>query len=273
MEYSTNDLSKILDVSTNTIRRFEEKGFLNAKRNNENGYRTFSDSDFEKIIYISKYRKIGFSHDEIGDIFNQGIVENKTKYLKKMEEIDKQIKYYTAIRHMVKDDMLLMSRIEEYGDKLFEFNCTPVYYILYQNDGKIELDGENKNKFHKIMYECPEIEYLYMFKKENVENKIFSYSQGICINQEYALKYEINVSEPVKLYERQLCLMKFIRIPIDISDEASGELKRFLFEEIEEYNNSNGYKICGDVLGIKVGFSREENKEWQYLLLSCPIKK
>ena len=38
MKYNTNDLSEILDVTTNTIRRFEEKGFLNPERNEQNGY-------------------------------------------------------------------------------------------------------------------------------------------------------------------------------------------------------------------------------------------
>ena len=39
MKYKTGDLSKILGVSANTIRRFTEKGYLNPDRNMDNRYR------------------------------------------------------------------------------------------------------------------------------------------------------------------------------------------------------------------------------------------
>ena len=72
MEYTTNDLSKILDVSTNTIRRYEEKGFINSVRNEKNGYRQFDHVDVEKLMYTNKYRKAGFSQDNIAEMFRGG---------------------------------------------------------------------------------------------------------------------------------------------------------------------------------------------------------
>ena len=51
MKYNTNDLSEILDVTTNTIRRFEERGYLNPERDGANGYRVFDSGDLEKAIW------------------------------------------------------------------------------------------------------------------------------------------------------------------------------------------------------------------------------
>ncbi len=73
MKYNTNDLSQILDVTTNTIRRFEEKGFLNPERNEQNGYRAFDGGDLEKAIYVGRYRKIGFDHGDIANLFQENL--------------------------------------------------------------------------------------------------------------------------------------------------------------------------------------------------------
>ena len=55
MEYTTNDLSRILDVSTNTIRSFGEKGHLRVSRDEENGYVLGGDA---------MALKIGFSKED-----------------------------------------------------------------------------------------------------------------------------------------------------------------------------------------------------------------
>ena len=73
MKYTTNDLSRILDVSTNTIRRFEEKGYLGSGRDEQNGYRQFQNSDVEKLMYVGKYRKVGFGHKEISELLKEDI--------------------------------------------------------------------------------------------------------------------------------------------------------------------------------------------------------
>ena len=135
MEYSTQDLARILGVSTNTVRRFEAKGYLNSCRNEQNGYRQFDHTDIEKLMYINKYRKVGFSHEDIGLIFRQDIGGTLQMFKDKMAELECQIAQYKALQHMVKDDIQLMQRIEEYGSGMIETACCPVHYVLYQDRG------------------------------------------------------------------------------------------------------------------------------------------
>ena len=39
MRYKISDLAKLLDVSTNTVRRYEDIGYISAVRDENSGYR------------------------------------------------------------------------------------------------------------------------------------------------------------------------------------------------------------------------------------------
>ena len=46
-----------------------------------------------------------------------------------------------------------------------------------------------------------------------------------------------------------------------------------IYGDFLEYVRQNSLRITGDMIGIKVGFSSEEDREWQYVLLSLPVEK
>ena len=60
--YKINELSSLFDVSTNTIRRYEDYGYISPSRDDENNYRYYSEEDIDKLVYVSKSRGFGFSY-------------------------------------------------------------------------------------------------------------------------------------------------------------------------------------------------------------------
>lgn len=135
MEYNTNDISKILDVTTNTIRRFEEKGFLNPQRDDQNGYRIFDNSDLEKAIYIGRYRKIGFDHNEIENLFHENMGMGLRRYQMKMKEIDEKIADLMATRQMLSDDIILMQKGIANNKEIEDKMCLSFHYLLHHRNG------------------------------------------------------------------------------------------------------------------------------------------
>lgn len=57
MYFTVNDVSKKLNVSIDTIRRWDKKGLIKSKRDSNN-YRIFSLEDIEDLISKSKNKKI-----------------------------------------------------------------------------------------------------------------------------------------------------------------------------------------------------------------------
>lgn len=276
MEYTTNDLSRILDVSTNTIRRFEEKGYLNAIRNTENGYRQFDSSGVEKLMYVGKYRRVGFSHKDIADLLQQDINSAKEFLAERKARLDAQIAEYKALSHMLKDDIALIERIHEYGSALFELECNPFHYVLYQKRGELCTEGDQGRGLHGFLASCPEYEYIYLFDRADVKARNLIWSAGVAANQLVTGKYDVDTPPPVKAYERHLCLMRFMRVPLDFVNEeqmASDELKKLLFDDFSDYMDGHDYVPAGDMLALKIGFSREEDREWQYILIHFPVDR
>lgn len=65
-EYSIGDLASEFDVTTRTIRFYEEKGLLNPERNGK--HRVYSPSDRTKLRLILRGKRLGLSLDESAEI-------------------------------------------------------------------------------------------------------------------------------------------------------------------------------------------------------------
>jgi DNA-binding transcriptional MerR regulator len=62
------DLSKLVDISTKTIRYYEEIELLPPPRRAENGYRQYDQSDVERLRFIRRARSLDFALDDIMEI-------------------------------------------------------------------------------------------------------------------------------------------------------------------------------------------------------------
>lgn len=62
--YSISDLASEFDISTRTIRYYEERGLLNPERT-QNGVRRYSKKDRTVLKLILRGKKFGFSLEEI----------------------------------------------------------------------------------------------------------------------------------------------------------------------------------------------------------------
>ena len=50
MKYKIGELAKLLGVSTNTVRRYEDMGYISAVRDENSGYRYYNDDDIFSVM-------------------------------------------------------------------------------------------------------------------------------------------------------------------------------------------------------------------------------
>ena len=62
------ELAKRTGFSTKTIRYYELLGLLAKPERTESGYRLYTDKDAERLAFIEKAKRLGFSLEEIRDI-------------------------------------------------------------------------------------------------------------------------------------------------------------------------------------------------------------
>lgn len=63
-----NELAKRGGVTAETVRHYARERLLAPQRHPDNGYQLFSETDLERLRFIQRARKLGFSVAEIRDI-------------------------------------------------------------------------------------------------------------------------------------------------------------------------------------------------------------
>ena len=92
------EVAKVSGLPASTLRYYEEKGLI--KSYGRNGLRRlFSANVVERLALISLGRKVGFSLEEIYEMFTpDGPVINRELLLAKADELDNKIAELTAMR-------------------------------------------------------------------------------------------------------------------------------------------------------------------------------
>ena len=100
--YSTGEFAKRANVSVRTIRYYDDIGLLKPSEVKASGYRYYTDPDFMKLQQIIVLKRLGFSLEDITEIFTQDkdanyisksfqlqltLIQNKIAELRRMEQV------------------------------------------------------------------------------------------------------------------------------------------------------------------------------------------
>jgi DNA-binding transcriptional MerR regulator len=66
--YQIGQLANLLDLSTRTIRYYEEIGLLNSVKRIEGGKRIYTDKDFQRLKFISRLKHLGLTLSEMAEL-------------------------------------------------------------------------------------------------------------------------------------------------------------------------------------------------------------
>ena len=274
MNYKVSDLSKILDISSNTVRRYEGMGYLSPDRMDANGYRVYGAGDVTKMIIINNYRKIGFSHAEIAKIFKGSYHDKIEIYEERLAAMDRELELLSGLRHMLKDDLALMKKIEAVQDGFYMRDCVPMNYVLYSESGELLKEDERLDTIQQFFYNATELRYIYIFKKEEIEKGILNCNEGIAVKDVHMERFGLKANAYTGVYEKKQSIMKIVKLPLNFAEceEAEKEkLFHLIFDDVFLFLSENRYSIAGDVIGIKISMSLEEENEEQYVLIGIPF--
>lgn len=95
MEYTVKKLAALADVSTRTLRYYDEIGILKPARINSSGYRIYGQNEVNRLQQILFYRELEISLEDIKEIVSQpdynsseALKDHRIKLLAKRKQID-----------------------------------------------------------------------------------------------------------------------------------------------------------------------------------------
>ena len=109
MSYKTKlkigEFSQMMQVTVKTLRHYEQKGLLLPDEVDEwTGYRYYSIEQMQKLNTIRDLQKLGFSLDEIKELYDYGsYTPSIRKITEKIRETDEQLKLLLARRRQLLD--------------------------------------------------------------------------------------------------------------------------------------------------------------------------
>lgn len=103
--YKIGELSKLVDLSMDTLRYYEKIKLLPPVARNSSGLREYDDKDISRLRFIKRAQKMNFSLAEIGQLLTmrenplKARAEIRTLTHQKLSDIEDQIKELTALRN------------------------------------------------------------------------------------------------------------------------------------------------------------------------------
>jgi DNA-binding transcriptional MerR regulator len=266
-KYKISELATVLNVTTNTIRRYEKMGYIRSKRSENSNYRYYNEDDLSTFMNVRLLRKYGFTHTEIGKMKNSDLAGLISEYEKRLKEFDDQINYLTNLRHRLKDDLVLMKKAEEIKPLCYIRDCVDLSYVLYQSRDEILTEPERVTAIQDYLYLSPEVLRVYLIRKEDVENDRIILNAGVAIKTAHLDRYNIKENEYTGRYEKRKSLISVAKLPV----KGEKNIKEDLLKEPSKYMQEHNLKMDGDIIGIVISNVIEDQQEMQYVLVGVPI--
>lgn len=273
MKYKISELAKLLDVSTNTVRRYEDMGYIHSVRDDNSGYRYYNDDAVFGILNARLMRKYEFTHEELDDMLQYNLTESIEAFERKMKEIDARIEYMQDVRHRMKDDLLLMRKAEA-GCDLYEKLSVGWIYILFKHKDKIVNDAGRLKKIQQFLYECAETQRIYIMRKDTIDKGGFKLIPGIALKQMDMERCNMTENEYTHMYPSKHSVMGMVKIPSleKCYSMNEDELRELVIGRHLDYIQEHNMQIADDIIAIVISCVAEGGEEFTHLLVSVPVE-
>lgn len=270
MKYRISEVAKLLDLSSEAIRYYENKGIIKPVRDEETGYRYYGGWDIHMLIRARTYRQIGYSIDETADLINKCDNVDIISYLtNKREEIKKEIeRSMHLLNYLEKEKENIMSSDEISGK--YQLLLRPDIYRLEMQDGYVlHPDKKLRQAIYNWIEKIPYVFSSTLFSMDSVNGGADSFTVGLGIYKEHAELLGIEESEFVEFFPSTLCVLT------GIQTKSSKNISPDLLLPAMDYMNNHSMVLTGDVITKSVLMRKvgEEYINWHQAWLPFDYKK
>lgn len=241
-----NDVSKLLGVSQQSIRRYEELGMLdNVETNKSNRYRSYSIASINVIMRILFFKSMGFGTKKIKKLQQ---TDQKSEIIDvfrlRQEEIRRQMDREAKIIDKLSD---LTFELEHFEDNRIELGTSPDFYFIPFFDSEDLIPTLDREYFRQWIDEMPLVNSAPYFERDAQGNYNNSFGYGLMVLKKH-------VANPALTDERHVCFFPagpaihfYVRCSILMGDALDLNRLSFVFEFAEKHRLTLG-SIIGRTL-------------------------
>lgn len=265
MKYSVKDLSNILGITTSAIHFFEKENLIKVSKE-KNGWRYYNVVDVFRLLSYTKYKNMEMPMKAIVKQFNGeessylSTKDRMEEYKKKAEE---KSRYYKELADSIEENLKSVRIINELLNK-YEFVKSPEILMLYDDEcGWISRNRRAQNMVRQCVKAMPIVQLgVIKHRDSNICNF------GYMVLDKHIEKFNISLDLHIKSLKGTSCLHT-----IQIVDDELTTNPEITFKRAEEYAESRGFEIIGDMVGkILLVDVEKPAKLHTYIEIWIPIK-
>lgn len=239
MKYKISEVKRILNISEDTLRYFDNKKIIKTVRDKNNNYRYFKAEDINKIFAYKMYRSLLFTMNDADLLISGrsiGVLEEKLS--EQLEVINKEQEYLIRAKEHINQ---LNDKISKWKESCGDFeiikspNC---YYHRNQTASCFISKEEVFEHTYQCMNYLPDIWPCFNYEHTQAQTgSEFSFGYGFYTNQPAPIQGLLHLP-PAK------CLYTIFTLESNIS-----EYLPILFLKAEAYSKERGFKLKGIMYG------------------------
>lgn len=243
MKYGISEVAKLLDLSSEAIRYYENKGIIKPERNEETGYRYYGGWDIHMLIRARTYRQLGYTLDETADLLNKFDTVDIVSYLShKKEEIKKEIERSTNLLNYLDKEKENIINCDEITGVYQLLHRPAIYRLEMQERYNLYPDKKLRKVINDWIEKIPFAFTSTLFPLDSILNGEENFTVGLGIYKEYAELLGIEESEYVKLFPSKMCILT------GIQTMSSKDISPSLLRPAVDYMRNQGMALTEDVI-------------------------
>lgn len=260
MGYTTKEFCIICNVGRETLRHYEQLGFLQPEIDPDNHYRSYDGWDASVIADIKRYQSIGFSLEQIRAILSEyNLPDLITSIENRVTIYRDQIQYYQMLCQKSEEELNILRRIPVLSGRYTVAQMPPLLYI----SGKIltQISFANHAMKHLDFF-TPCICVDHDFAGDEMKPDYSGW--GLITKKEYADYFEIQNGITIPA-SKVICTI------IDAGEK--GNITKDLFEPFCAHIGQNGVDADSTIYAYLLTRTHDKMGGYhRYLYTFCPIE-
>lgn len=269
MKYKIGEVSRILDIPIDTIRFYQKQGIVAPRRDADNNYAYFDESDMRMLLRYKKHRGLGFSTKEIAGILSDDDFEAYLSRCRdKQKDIEDSLNWFNLLRMKNQNYINVLSSIPwNLGRYTLTEQPEAYYFINRKNDLYVTKD-KLEGVFENWMQFYPFIENYYSISCEDIarRRKECDYRFGFTIKKQWADALHVLINEHVQIIPRR----KAVYTVMQTTDDQPFTSDMFMVAV--DFIEAHQLHISGDVQGNILTELHEGNHSVRHMEVWIPVE-
>ncbi|ABA89422.1 helix-turn-helix transcriptional regulator, MerR family [Syntrophotalea carbinolica DSM 2380] len=268
MKYKISEVAKMLGITPEAIRYYEQQNIIKPSKSDSSGYRSYSVWDMHALLHARSYRQYGFTLSETADLINNCDLEDIIGKLQdKTTELEKEAAYALSLVKSIHHMQEIMADAETFIGK-YRIEQRPAMYRLDNEDQYVLIkDPQIKKETCRWIEHVPFVFTSARWTKEEYEQGGKKHYFGLCIEEEFADFLPDDLPPYITYLPSRSCVYTVIQ---------SCPSKRLTPQRLQPaiaYMREQGMSLTGDIISRVVNYRKTTDEYVNYHQVWLPFEE